>query len=283
MTSPPAPFIVGMGRSGTTLLRLMIDSHPLIAIPPETQFISTLNWSCGRDEFIRHVTSHRRWPDFHLDADALAETILNLPDFSVAEGLRAFYRAYAARFAKPRWGDKTPTYSERMTEIAKALPEAGFIHIIRDGRDSALSHRGLWFGPGADLAAHARVWRQTILWAREQAANATFPYMEVRFENLILTPDAELRRICSFLDVDFDSSMLKYHQRAADRIGELEGRKVEGNLPGFSKEEHRAIFARTSSPPDPDRIGVWRRDMSESEQEAYTSIAGDLLTELGYA
>lgn len=283
MKLPPAPFIVGMGRSGTTLLRLMIDSHPQIAIPPETQFISTLDRNCDCEGFIRHVTTHRRWPDFHLDRDAFADLVRSLPDFSITEGLRAFYRAYSWRFGKMRWGDKTPGYAEHMLRIAELLPESHFVHIIRDGRDSAVSYRGLWFGPRSNLVAHAEMWRKRIRLARSHATRFGLPYMEIRYEALVTGPEAELKRICAFIGTDFCASMLDYHERANERIGELEGRPADGSLPAFSKEEHAGIFSRTLSRPDPGRIGVWKKEMTAAEQDQYSAIAGDLLAELGYS
>jgi hypothetical protein len=282
MILPPAPFIVGMGRSGTTLLRLMIDSHPAIAIPPETQFISTLNLACDREEFITQLTTYRRWPDFHLDADVFAEAVRQFPDFSLTKGLRAFYQSYANRFNKPRWGDKTPIYAEHMQSIAELLPEAHFVHIIRDGRDSALSYRGLWFGPGSDFATHAEMWRRRILVARKQAADGDLRYIEVRYEALVTRPEDELRQICAFINVGFSPLMLEYHTRAKARIDELEARRAEGALPALSKDQHAGIFSRTFSPPDPGRIGLWRKEMTRSEQDGYAAVAGDLLAELGY-
>jgi hypothetical protein len=146
------PFVVGVGRCGTTLLRLMLDAHPNIAIPPETHFIPALadpgvnESSC--EEFFRIVTSSPRWADFHLDKALFRSALEKLNPFSQSDGLRCFYSMYADRFGKRCWGDKTPSYSLHMTLIQSLMPEARFIHLIRDGRDVALSYRGLWFGPG---------------------------------------------------------------------------------------------------------------------------------------
>lgn len=71
----------------------------------------------------------------------------------LAEGVRLFYRLYARRHGKARWGDKTLLYRLHLTEIEKILPEAHFIHSIRDGRDVALSLREVWFAPSQDISA----------------------------------------------------------------------------------------------------------------------------------
>ena len=127
---PPAPFVVGVSRSGTTLLRLMLDAHPDLAIPPETHFIPKLIRDVKKSESdpravaIETITSHRRWPDFQLDEEELSDRIRALSEPSVTEILRAFYGLYAERENKARWGDKSPPYVRKMPRIGSVLPEA---------------------------------------------------------------------------------------------------------------------------------------------------------------
>src|SRR5690606_16718789 len=134
------PFIVGVARSGTTLLRLMLDAHPDLAIPPETHFVPRLvkeiERGAGPAEAHAFVTGHQRWPDWGLDADELRARFESLEPFTAGEALRAFFGLYAERQGKPRWGDKSPTHLKRMARIHGALPEARFLHVIRDGRDA---------------------------------------------------------------------------------------------------------------------------------------------------
>jgi hypothetical protein len=126
-TLTPAPFIVGAERSGTTLLRLMLDAHPDLAVPPETHFIARTAEACQdasdpRQAFLETVTSHRRWGDFRIQGDLLAQRISTIEPFDLSAALRAFYELYAERLGKPRWGDKTPNYVHRMTLIQGLLP-----------------------------------------------------------------------------------------------------------------------------------------------------------------
>lgn len=282
MANAPAPFIVGVARSGTTLLRLMIDSHPLIAIPPETHFIPAIDPKADAEAFLSVVLSSSRWADFRVDEEMFRRDVSSLPRFTASAGLRIFYRQYAERFQKTRWGDKTPPYAVHIDKIASLLPEARFIHLIRDGRDSALSFRGLWFGPGSDAEAHARMWRDRIAKTRQLAAQHRLPYLELRFETLVRRPEASLRTVCDFLEVPFHAGMLAYHQKARDRIGELEMLKGSDAPPDVRKEDRMRIFGKTFEPPDETRIGVWRREMCADDQATYQSVAGDLLRELGY-
>src|SRR5512145_1853257 len=159
---PPMPIIVGVPRSGTTLLRMMIDAHPAVAIPPETGFLPALAdldpASGSSDAAWQIITGFHTWPDFQLDPAVLRTTLDRLSPASPADAARAFYRLYAQRHGKARWGDKTPTYGTQLDRIASLLPEAHFIHLIRDGRDVMVSARNLWFRPGDTIEAHAMDW-----------------------------------------------------------------------------------------------------------------------------
>ena len=75
------------------------------------------------------------WPDFGMTAEDLRDELTRIRPLNVADGFRAFYRLYAERSGKSRWGDKTPDYVLHISDIAETLPEAHFIHIIRDRRD----------------------------------------------------------------------------------------------------------------------------------------------------
>lgn len=161
----PAPFIVGSPRSGTTLLRFMLDAHPELAIPPETGFIvpvSRLPWRSNtlRHAFFQIVTRYPieapGWADFGLNTTDFWEALLQIEPFTVSAGLRCFYQTYAARFSKPRWGDKTPEYGRHLKYIEQILPEAHFIHLIRDGPvapASVVCTRHRYQIPGPALAA----------------------------------------------------------------------------------------------------------------------------------
>src|ERR687889_109514 len=142
----PAPFVVGVGRSGTTLLRMMLDAHPELAIPPEAHFINPFIQVSGRLRFNPRIAANaivhddrRRWSDFGLSEEDLLERFEATRPFTTSDALRAFFELYASKHGKARWGDKTPDYVRKMKKIQKTLPEARFIHVIRDGRDAGLS------------------------------------------------------------------------------------------------------------------------------------------------
>ena len=281
----PTPFIVGVGRSGTTLLRLMLDAHPQLAIPGETHFIpaliKTAKQTGSKQETLDVLTESGTWPNLGLTREAVADAFAVADPFNSASAVRTVMNLYASRFDKPRWGDKTPTYRRALTVIGAALPEARFIHIIRDGRDVALSYRGLWFGPGDELEAQARFWTAEISEARRQGAPLS-NYMELRFEDLVRDPERELRRICIFLELSFEPAMLTYNRRAAARLSEYVQTFGPGGVGYISLDRFIGIHERTTAPPDVSRIGRWRTDMTLVERGRYEAIAAPLLSALGY-
>ena len=271
------PVIIGVARSGTTLLRLMLDAHPQLAIPPETGFVGPAAALArgqprdARDALFELVTGFHTWRHMGVPSEQYREALRRVEPFDISEGVRAFYRLYASRFGKSRHGDKTPNYTMAVGSVARVLPEAHFIHIIRDGRDVALSVRDLPFSPGTTMTEIAHDWAVRLSRARSQASGVP-RYMEVRFEDLVSDPRSVLDPVCKFIALPFDDAMLEYHERAGERLGEL------GLHPGAAYHP----LALTQSPPKRDRAGVWRREMSREEREAFEAEAGDLLAELGY-
>jgi hypothetical protein len=283
----PMPFVVGVARSGTTLLRLMLDAHPDLAIPHETHFIPAAialedSGPASREAFHELLTTYPTWKDLATPAPALWQALVDVEPFSVAEGLRSFYRLYARRRGKRRLGDKTPPYCLRLAAIRRILPEARAVHIVRDGRDVALSLRPLWFAPGKDMASLARQWSSQIAEARRQGEIAG-GYLEARFESLIANPEGELQRICRHVELPFHRGMLQYHRRARSRLEEVENRYAPDGTLIISKEERLHLHRFTSGPPEPQRTERWRREMTNDERRAYERVAGPLLEELGYS
>jgi hypothetical protein len=277
---PPAPFIVGVMRSGTTLLRLMLDAHPELTIPPETKFMpelirATRNGAASAEDAMAPLLASTRWPDFHLDEELMRARLRAAEPLDPTKAMRILYEAYAERIGKPRWGDKTPGHAQRMPRIARALPEARFIHLIRDGRAGALSRRRRAADP-APVAKHAKRWRARIRSTRRRARKVDH-YLEQRYEDLVTEPEPVLRRVCEFIELDFDPAMLSYHEHAAERLAE-----IANPLGGKTAEWRLEAHARATDPPDPGRIGAWREDMSAQEIAEFEATAGEMLRELGY-
>lgn len=269
-------FIVGVHRSGTTLLRYMLSTSPRIYIPPESDFIPRF---FGRD------------PEGRLDQDRIARMLhLIFERYRFAKEWRGsppdpawflqkmkaptpsafldiLYREYARQHGAVRWGDKTPIYTSYLQLIHRLFPDAQVLHVIRDGRDVALSTLDKWGGkePHVDIYYAARIWVRRIRQAQWASAElGPQLYHELRYENLVEDPETELQTICEFLHEPYLPQMTKQHLYAQRHVS-----------PG-------AFHAPVREPPNPTRVGRWRREMSTDDQRLYQHVAGTLLEELGY-
>jgi hypothetical protein len=281
---------VGSPRSGTTLLRFMLDSHPELAIPPETGFLllgKTLRGSGDhlREAFFQAVTSFPPdapgWGDYHIPREEFHARLWQVRPFTAAEGFRLFYRMYAERFGKRRFGDKTPTYCQHLEFLQELLPEARFVHLVRDGRDVAVSLRQRWFSPGYDVGTQARYWRDNVLTARAQGRRCRH-YIEVRYEDLLRDAEGVLQQICSCLELDYAPQIVRYYERTPERLEEHLGRVRADGTVIVDREERLKQQAHTKLPPDLTRIGAWRQTLTHDEAQQFEAIAGDVLHDFGY-
>lgn len=286
---PPAPFVVGLTRSGTTLLRMMLDAHPALAVPPETHFVPELIKASKADgadaeTMLAAITSNRTWGDFGIEESTMRAALDGVGPGDAGAAVRAFFEIYARGQGKPRWGDKTPAYMLSITRIGRALPEARFIHLIRDGRDVALSQSARAINEQPPPPEQAARWVKRIDKSREQARKlGGGRYLEARYEDLVRDPEPVLGRICELIELDYDPVMLTYHARAAERLQEMAGElRGEGThakqAAGYRIDNHLP----TTRPPDPTKLDKWRREMEPADLAAYNEVAGERLRELGY-
>lgn len=272
-------------------MRMMLDSHPQLAIPPETGFIPyTLSCIGGTDANLRRLFCEKlinfpaiapAWSDYRIPRRELLNELEALAPFRLDDAIRCFYKLYAARFGKSRWGDKTPHYGLYAPAIQRMLPEASFVHIIRDGRDVALSLRNLWFAPGKDMSSLARQWRRDVGLTRKRSARCR-RYIEIRYESLVREPELEIRKLCEFIELDYDPAMMRYHERAPTRLSE-HGVRVRSDGRILATVEARLAQQQlTMFPPDTSRISRWKTEMRVQERAEYEAVAGPLLAALGY-
>ena len=284
----PAPFVVGVGRSGTTLLRLMLDAHPDLAMPPETGFIPDLIAAARPDDatperLLAAVTSHRKWGDFPMEPEELLARWQGLERVRPRGAVRAFYELYAEKQGKPRWGDKTPGYTMEMRQISRVLPEARFVHVIRDGRAVALSRmRTLALRP-TEIDKVANRWRKRLLKARRQGGKLDH-YLEIRYETLVREPEPTLRRVAEFIDLPWDPAHAELPRAllaAALRSSTATFPPGARSSPGPPRAGWRSTSRRRSrSTPRGSTAGA--TSSRADEIDVFEREAGELLDELGY-
>jgi hypothetical protein len=268
-------FVVGFQRSGTTLLRAMLDEHPEIALTNDGQFIPRF-WHI-RDRYVveGRVDARRlvadvmltpRVAEWELPEDLVAARIEELGDDpTFSDAIAVVFRVWADMKGKAVWGDKTPGNVLRIELLGSLFPQARFLHVIRDGRDATVSclRNGVvvdTVARGADLWSH-RVGRG------RRAGRALGParYMEVRYDDLVADPAATLTGVCGFLGLEFDDAMLGYAGRALSDLPE----RVRWRHPNLAKPPTKVLRD-------------WRSDLTPSDLAVFQAIGGRLLTELGY-
>src|SRR5881409_2483482 len=199
-------FVLGCPRSGTTLLRLMLDSHPRLAIPPESHFLPKLarrfgSGPVGAEEVAREIVATQMFAAWGLDRDAAVERATGT---TFAEVVGSIYLAYAEAHGKPRWGDKTPAYVLEMPLLARTFEGSRFVHLIRDGRDVALSLRSVRFGPNDPMGAAAFWERRVRTGMHDGTVLGPERYREIRYGSLVAEPEKELRELSPWLDLEFE-------------------------------------------------------------------------------
>jgi len=267
---------VGEARSGTTLLRVMLDAHPQMSIPPESYFVSGLypyrsryekDGSFDLPKFAEDLEGLHKFRDWDLAAEVLGTTFSGpMPGGKYPDAIRLLYATYAAAHDKPRYGDKSPGYVARMKLLTRLFPEARFVHIVRDVRSVALSlvEMPAEWGTQSVPEGAAR-WRHRVSRGHaEGTALGPERYLETRYEDLVADPERQLRRMLEFLLLPWDDAVLNYAERGLTRV------------PSGSHAIHGNV-ARA-----PTKTRDWREQMSREDLEAVEAIAGDVMTEMGY-
>ena len=245
-TGEPSPrrviLVFGALRSGTTVFRLMLDGHPGIDNPGEVDFLF---------DFMRCDATHKS--GWRYDLSGLRENrVFQASGLSMPEGvdgvdlLSDFIRQYEKRGS----GVLTLNIHRNIGRAAEVLPDAGVIHMLRDPRDVARSSIGMgWAGTLYHGVNH---WIHTETeWQKLNDLDQS-RVLSVKYEDLFRGIEKELRRVCDFLSVPFDATMLDYHKNS------------------------------TYSPPDVSLVEQWRRKSSPDEIALVEGKAGSLMKALGY-
>lgn len=269
-------FIVGTGRSGTTLLQAMLASHSRLDIPPETKFFQRhdpIEPRFGGDPlpadrfeaWLEDYFASPDWADLGLERREV-EPLMRASDRSAASLFLALMRAWQSRSGKARLGEKSPLHCKCARRIRAVFPAAKFIHVYRDPRDVVASMLGMdWTEPS--VRDHARNWRK-ILDDHRRLCDEMPPqrYTGVRFEALVAQPEDELRRLCDFLGEDFEPEMLRYHERAQA---------------GFHERESE-WKGQTRRPLSDASIGRYRSELTPRQVALVERLAGPTMARLGY-
>lgn len=269
-------FVLGCPRSGTTLLYYMILSSGGFAVYPEESHVfnmiipkfGNLTTRKSREILMKRWLKSIYFEHSGLDADVIETKILE----DCRDGgdfLRIVMEEIARKQGVERWADTTPEHLLYIPAIKKAFPDALILHIIRDGRDVALSMDKLhWLTPfpwdkERSLMIHGLYWEWIVSNGRKGGRSFNGDYMEVRFEDLIVRPTETLASIGRFIEHELD-----YAKILSVGLG-----SVKSPNTSFPKE----VSGQQFSP-----IGRWKESISGANLEMFEGLVGPFLRELGY-
>ncbi len=261
-------FVIGINGSGTTMLAEALGRHPeLYMFPQETRVLPYLVHRYP-DSILHNLLARRALADTLGRSRAFwrcnsnqplvlsDEVLVALNDFSSV--VDAMYGHFAQLEGKQRWGDKSPMYLQHIDVLARVFPNARFIHIYRDGRDSAQSFHRRWRqSPSRTIFR----WKKAIVLGREQGQRLGIArYFELSYEDLTADPENWMRRVCAFAGLDFCpavlSSSMQYMDESARQVAQ--GRMIQNS-------------------------NKWRTYFNTDQIDELEKIAGKTLADLGYA
>ncbi|MBF0613586.1 MAG: sulfotransferase [Magnetococcales bacterium] len=282
-------FVVGCDRSGTTLLTAMLEAGLGLAAPLETHFIPYFDrflWLWGDLSqpaqqkrllaavfAFQEILVTRNYPGkaatelepVTLLAVRHEQAELQRHFSSFGQMVRAVFAAYARKCGRVGWVDNSSFYESLPLEIwQRHLPDLKVIHMVRDGRDVALSWRQSWWGP-ATLGEAAWLWSRHVTDKRAWGVRHPASYLEIRYETLLTRPEETLQAVARFLGLPEPEGAMRLTDSPTAQVLSTGG--THDLLRGPVRVDNRE---------------KWRRAMPEDEQRLFEFIAGETLCECGY-
>jgi len=280
-------FIFGNPRSGTSLLRLMLNSHPKIVVPPESGFVQWwfnkyqyLNQNSFFDKtvldgFVNDILNSRKIEDWNLSKNNLTQIISNKKPRNFAEACALVYQLYGLNQKKNNFifGDKNNYYINHMELIETIYPSAKFIHLIRDGRDVACSYIDMAkiktdsiYKPvlPVEIEAIAKQWSGNVI--NIDAFMSEGNGIKIRYEDLILETEKTLLKITEFLNLEYSSEMLSYYKKENH---DEPNSTIDWKLKTMMKVDKTNIYK-------------YKHLLTQEQVNIFNSIAGTILDKNGY-
>lgn len=267
-------FIIGCPRSGTTLLQRMLDAHPEIAIAPETHFMQyfwqrrveygALNQDDNFQQLLAQITTS---PEF-------AETGINEHYFrQVAwDNERTYKSLFQLLLQQYRElknvslvGEKTPNHVLFLSTLQEFFPNARFINIIRDPRAVVNSWRSVPWSSG-NLIRDAEHWRGHVRPTLRYSQSLESKVLNIFYERLVTESEVTLRSVCKFLNIEYTSALLTYHEKTAENL----------NL------DREPWKKQVLNPVSLDHITKWQKELSQSEITQIEAVTWQEMRDLGY-
>lgn len=275
-------FIVGASRSGTTMMRLLLNAHPRIGVPKEMAYFEYCaiagvldTWQSPRfprgnyADFVRGYLKRRRIALEGMDPDALAEAILADPMKTLERPIRIILDAWARKEGKAVWGEKTPKNLFYVDKIYEIMPDARFIYIVRDPR-AVVNSMNRFARFVDDSVLNAFNWLQAAEYGYNLFVESVpaEKRLELKYENLVTDVEGTARQICAFLDQPYDDEMLAFYLKSR---GELHPNA--GQLGGVN------TLTRPISTVSVDK---WRDQLAARDISLVEAVCADAMAVHGY-
>jgi Sulfotransferase family len=269
-------FVVGAGRSGTTLLQLMLNAHPQIAIAGELGFfdeilllrskIPDLRTPERIDELFGLLPSldkHKYLTEVETVFPAARARLKADPTPSYEKLYRYILEGYGTLRGARRFGEKTPGNIRHLQALVSVFPNCKVIHVIRDPRANVASRRKMPM-MSRDVITNTIKWNIDLSCGHSFAQDHSRNYCEIKYEDLVSDPVQTLERVCRFVDEAYDAQMLEYYRSSAEYV------KDEPWKNGTQKPVYRSS------------IETWRRELSEGQIYLIEWIARRQMARYGY-
>jgi len=278
----PFFFILGRPRTGTTLLRSLMDAHPNVQIPWECQFMINLypkygtleHWNMETlEHFYSELLEQWQFKSWHIDHDKLrADLLACAGPTTYASVCRVVYLNHISFYPKEEIrmiGDKNPGYSIYYDRLKKIFPDAKFIYILRDYRDNFHSVKNVDFElPIVSVVVYK--WKYFYKRALEAARKYPESFYLLRYEDLVSEPEPQLRGVCEFLGLPYVPEVFDFYKMKS---------KAEETYPAvILKKHHKSLF----NPVNTSRIGLWKQSMSQRQVRIADMVAGKYADKAGY-
>jgi hypothetical protein len=281
-TTIPFFFIVGRARSGTTLLRCLMDAHPSVNIPLECAFIVHLLPKYGKitqwtdQNLMAFYHDLITYPKFHfwtVDHEQLKADLLNCKGENTYSNIcKVVYTNFISLFDKTEiklLGDKNPSYSFHIKKLLKLFPDARFIHITRDYRDNIISMINARF-EAKIYSSLAFRWKYINKQVDKQKMIHPGCIYTLRYEDLVSQPAIKLKEICDFLEIDFSDEMMNYRSKLDEMLAIYPA--------GLINLHHKSLL----KPINTDNLYAWKKIMTPRQIRICDNVVGSYAEETGY-
>ena len=274
--STPPFFVVGSGRSGTTLLRAMLSAGGDVVIPPESYVLprvirrfttySFLPWDVLASVVISEFEAHPGFEQWDVGLQPVHQAARALPveKQTLADLISLVYEAYAAKEHKERWGDKTPINTHFLDKVVQVFPRAQYIHMVRDPRATVASYQAAGLRDFEEAIAR---WEGAVAKVEQVGRHLSAgQLLEVRYEALVREPAETLAQVCDFLAIDFSDEMLAYWEVA----------------PGLGDAASAPHMANTHKSLDASFVDKWRATLTPDQVARIESALQAPMERFGY-